>query len=219
MLKQLIRVQWSRVRTPVILVALILFALPLLMIRANGGPDSSAVDTVGWWLHSAQVIGHAIPILALVAGLYLGIAAWTDDAKGGHVYALTLPLPRERYVVYRFLAGAVPITVPALCLLAGCLIATASVRLPSGVHAYPIALASRAFLATVVCYSIFFAIAIATRRAVLIVMGLLVTLIAAELIAGMLHLDFDALASAATLLTTWPGPLAILAGHWALFDV
>lgn len=218
MLRMMLRVQWVRVRVGVILCAILLVALPLLMIRAGGGPDGE-IGGAGWWLRNAEGIGKAIPVIALFLGLYLGLTAWSDDVKGGHVYALSLPIARERYVLYRFLATAAPLLVPAAGLLAGSLIAIAAVNLPLGVHSYPFALALRMLMASLVSYAIFFAIAVATRRAVLLVLGTIVVLVAADLIIGLFEVQPMVIETAVDILTTWPGPLAILLGRWALFDV
>jgi len=216
MLGEMIRTQWRRVRIPVIIVSLLLLSVPLLIVRSGPTDD---VGRVGQWLHYSEQVGRVIPLLALGCGLLLGIAAWTDDARGGHVYALSLPLSRERYILYRCIAGGLPMLVPALTMLSGGLIAAAAVQLPPGVHAYPVALAVRTLLAILVCYAIFFAIAVASKHAARVFLLALVGLISLDLILSIIEVDFSSIEAVVELLVTWPGPLAILTGRWALFDV
>ena len=120
-----------------------------------------------------------------------------------------------------FGAGATLLAVPVVALGLGALVAALSVQLPSGIHAYPIQLTVRFALASLVCFSIFFAISIATKRAALAVLGVICGVLLADVL--VLSLDFkDAVSVTGWLfqiVTTWPGPLAILMGRWALFDV
>ena len=218
MLAAMLRVQWTRVRAPTVLVAVLLFVLPLVIVRLGAAGEADMVN-IGAWLRAAATIGRAFPIAALLIGLYLGVAAWQDDTRGRHVYALTLPLSRELYVVYRFLAGAAPILVLVVALGAGSLLASSLVHLPSGIHAYPLALTVRWMLAAVVCYALFFAIGSATRRAALIVLGVFVGILVAELAVAAMELELDIIGTAYSLLTTPPGPLSMLLGNWSLFDV
>jgi len=100
-------------------------------------------------------------------------------------------------------------------------VATLAVSLPDGVHAYPVQLTVRFAMASIVCFAIFFAISIATRRAALATLGVICGVLLADLVIGSLNIK-DAASVTTTvfyLLTTWPGPLSILVGRWALFDV
>ena len=219
MLMELVRVHWVRVRAPVIVVAIILFTIPLAILRSSNAADPQALADVGTWLRAAALVGKLFPLFAALAAGILGFAAWNDDTKGRHVYALTLPISRERYVLYRFVAGAAPILVLALALLAGCLIASWVVHLPSGVHAYPLALGFRFLVASLVCYSVTFALGIATRRALIAVLGAILVLLVAQLVAGVLDASVSPIDATIDFLTSWPGPFAILIGNWSLFDV
>ena len=170
------------------------------------------------WLFAAQQLGQLVPYLALLAGVLLGLGAWASDHAGKHVYALSLPVTRSRYVLLRFAAGATLLLIPVAAIGVGALVATLSVTLPGGVHAYPLQLTARFLLATIVCYAIFFAVAISTRRAALALLGVIGGLLLADAVL------WAAGVSAVTptvfmWLTNWPGPLSILVGRWALFDV
>jgi len=219
MYRQILHALWSGLRLPVALLALVAFALPLLMVTYGANLPGAPAGEVADWLFAAQQIGVLIPGLALVAGVLVGLGAWMHDHAGKHVYALSLPVSRERYVWLRFAAGATLLLAPVLALGAGALLATLSVRLPSGVHAYPLSLTGRFLMATLVCYAIFFAIAISTRRAAVAVLGVICGLLLADLLLAAVGVQASVTPTVFMWLTNWPGPLAILVGRWALFDV
>lgn len=221
MFTQVLKVQWLAARLPVVLLALLGFALPLLIVTYGGSLENAPTERVAEWLFAAQRIGVLIPGLALLVGLLLGIGAWAPDHAGKHVYALSLPVPRGMYVLLKFGAGATLLAVPVAALGIGSLIAVVSVRLPGGIHAYPLQLTLRFALASVVCYAIFFSISIATKRAAIAVLGVICGVLLADVLVSSLHLKAGESVTGWVfyLLTTWPGPLAILMGRWALFDV
>jgi len=205
----------------VVLLAVLAFALPLLTVTYGANLENAPTGQVAQWLFAAQRIGLLIPGLALLVGLLLGIGAWAPDHLGKHVYALSLPVPRSMYVMLRFAAGATLLAAPVVALGIGATIATVSVSLPSGLHAYPVQLTVRFALAALVCYAIFFAISIATKRAALAVLGVICGVVLADILISSLNLEAGVSVAGwvFTVLTTWPGPLAILMGRWALFDV
>jgi hypothetical protein len=219
--KQVLKVQWLAARMPVVLLAVLGFALPLLIVTYGGSLENAPSERVAQWLYAAEKIGTLIPGLALLVGLLLGIGAWAPDHAGKHVYAMSLPVPRSMYVLLRFAAGATLLAAPVVAVGLGSLLAVVAVKLPGGIHAYPLQFTVRFALAALVCYAIFFAISIATKRAALVVLGLICGAFLADLVLA--TLSFSGAASVTTsaiyLLTTWPGPLAILMGRWALFDV
>lgn len=217
MLGVLIQTQWTRVRVAMVLTTLAALAVPVIMVLQGGAPSDGYA--VGYWLRQSEAIGTALPVVALFSGLYLGIAAWADDVRGRHVYAMTLPVSRERYVLMRFTAGLLPLLAPVAGLLIGSLIATALVNLPAGLNAYPVALTIRVALAGLTTYAVFFALASATKRAAAIVVGLIATLIIAELVMALLSINIGLIPALLETLTEWPAPFAILTGRWALFDV
>lgn len=219
MYRQVLHALWSALRLPVGLLSLVGFALPLLTVTYGGNLQGAPTGQVALWLFVAQQIGVLIPGLALVTGLLLGLGAWMHDHAGNHVYALSLPVSRPKYVWLRFAAGATLLLAPVLSLGLGSLIATWSVRLPSGVHAYPVALTGRFLMAALVCYAIFFALAISTKRAAVAVLGAICGILLADLLLTAIGVGPSVTPTVFMWLTNWPGPLAILIGRWSLFDV
>jgi len=82
-------------------------------------------------------------------------------------------------------------------------------------------LTARFAMASLVCFAIFFAISIATKRAALATLGVICGVLLADAVLASLSIKDAASVTASVfyLLTNWPGPLSILMGRWALFDV
>jgi hypothetical protein len=221
MFKQVLKTQWLAARLPVVLLAVLGFALPLLTVTYGGSLENAPTERVAQWLFAAQKIGVLVPGLALLVGLLLGIGAWAPDHAGKHVYALSLPVPRPMYVLLRFAAGMTLLAGPVVALGIGALVASLAVRLPSGIHAYPLQLTVRFALACLVCFAVFFAISISTKRAALAILGVICGMVLADIVLAALDVGgaMPVTSSMFYLLTTWPGPLSILVGRWALFDV
>lgn len=219
MYRQILYVQWTALRLPATLLGVLAFALPLLTVTYGGSLDGAPSGRVAEWLFASQQIGFLIPGLALLVGVLLGIGAWAPDHAGKHVYALSLPVSRARYVWLRFAAGAALLAVPVAALGIGALLATLSVHLPSGVHAYPLQLTGRFLLASLVCYVIFFSVSISTKRAALAVLGAIGGVLLADALLSVVGVQASVTPTVLMWLTNWPGPLSILIGRWALFDV
>ena len=216
----ILTMQWSRVRLAVILLALASFGLPAVIAGQRYIDATDAWARTQHLLDSAEYLGRLFPVLALLVGLLLGVAAWSDDQRMGHVYALSLPVSRERYVLLRFGAAGLLLMLPLAALLVGTLLATVSVTLPPGVNAYPLTLTARFGLAAITTYSVFFSLSIATRRAARLIALLLVLLVMGELLAYMLSSNgFSLIETVLNGITSWPSPFALLTGRWALFDV
>ncbi len=207
--------QWKWARTPLLVLALASFALPVLSVRSQSDPGLPAVAL----LSRIQSWGLVYPLLALCLGLLIALLIWMPDRSGRHIYALSMPVPRWRFVLLRFGAGLVLVMVPVALLGIGTLIATAATRMPPGVNAYPGAITLRFLLATLVAFSLAFAVAAGTSRLTKAVLGILCLVIAVEValsLAGVTGVD------PVLRLLEWmaspTGPLDIFAGRWMLLD-
>jgi hypothetical protein len=220
MYRQVLVAQWLASRQVVLTFIVLAFAAPLMSVYFGTSGAGADIGQVRGWLAGAERVGTILPILALFLGVLLGMAAWAPDHVGSHVYALSLPVPRWRFVLLRFGAGLTLLAAPVAALGLGAALATLSVNLPPGIHAYPVPLTVRFALASVLCFAIFFSAAVATKRAVLMVLGVVGGVLVADLLYGtMAATSFSLTGWLFERLTTWPGPLAILMGRWALFDV
>ncbi len=145
--KQVLIAQWLWARLALVVLAVLGFAVPLVSVFYGANLDGAAHGRVGEWLMAADRIAQVLPYLALLVGVLVGVLTWTPDIAGRHVYALTLPVPRAYFVTLRFAAGAVLLLIPAVALALGASIASLAVTLPPGIHAHPLEVAGRFWLA------------------------------------------------------------------------
>jgi hypothetical protein len=218
MFRAILYSQWKWSRLIVVLGTVAAFALPLVSLQGAARADRSPLEAEAL-LHSVQAWGTLYPLLATALGLLVAIATWAPDHRGRHIHALTLPLPRWRYVLLRFAAGATVLASPILGISAGALIATAAATLPPGLHGYPLALALRFALAVLVAYAVFFAISAGTARTAGILLAVVGGVIVIQVFAGVANLQLDVVDHLQRVLVNWPGPLAVFTGRWMLIDV
>lgn len=217
MFRMILYTQWKWSRLALLLGTLAAFVLPLLSVQnVSGVRDYWATRTI---LGSVQAWGVLYPVIAMLMALLVAALAWAADHRGQHVYALALPLPRWHYALLRYGAGLVLLVAPVLAVWIGGLVATATVTIPAGLHAYPTMLAARFALATFVAYSLFFAISAGTIRMAGYVLGALAGVVAVEVIANAAGAHLHLLESFLLAIVIWPGPLDVVTGRWMLIDV
>ena len=210
--------QWKWTRLIVALGSIAAFALPLVSVQGAARADSNPLQA-GELLQAVQSWGTLYPVLAAALGLLVAIATWAPDHRGRHVHAMSLPLPRWRYVLLRFGAGTTLLAAPVIAVSAGALLATWSATIPAGLQGYPVALAIRFALAVLVAYAVFFAVSAGTARTAGIILGLIGGVILVQIISGVANVDLDLFGRVQVLVLNWPGPLAIFTGRWMLIDV
>ncbi len=210
--------QWKWSRLIIVLATVAGFALPIISVQGAAQSERSPLR-VAELLDAVQKWGVLYPVLAAALGLLVAITTWAPDHRGRHVHALSLPLPRWRYVLLRFSGGAVLLAAPALAVLAGSLLATGTATIPPGLQGYPVALALRFALAVVVAYAVFFAVSAGTARTAGVILGLIGGVILVQTIANVANLNLDLFDRLQILVLNWPGPLAIFTGRWMLIDV
>src|SRR5947199_9853801 len=210
--------QWKWSRLIVLLGTIAGFALPIISLQGAAAADRNPLAAQEL-LRAVQSWGTLYPVLATTLGLLVAIATWAPDHRGRHIHALSLPLPRWRYVLLRFGAGAALLAVPVFAVSAGALLATWSATIPAGLQGYPGALAIRFALAVLVAYAVFFAVSAGTARTAGIILGLIGGVILVQIIAGVANIDLDLFGRVQVVVLNWPGPLAIFSGRWMLIDV
>jgi hypothetical protein len=229
MARQILYLHWKAVRMGLLPLVIAAFGLPLLVVQGMARPEG-----VEDGFYASQILAQVgqtvlmLPSLAAAVGVTLALTTWSWDHQGRHVYALSLPIPRWRYALVKFGAGALLALVPTVALLLGGLVAAASLDLPPLLHAYPVAVTARFLLATLVIFAIVFAFAAGSVRTTVILLTIWVTL----LVTGSLLFDFaavllgrpglaevDVTEQIMRLMTSTAGPFHILAGNWALIDV
>jgi hypothetical protein len=218
MFRQILYTQWKWSRLVVLLGVLAGFALPLLSVQHSAYTDPSNWEAREM-LGQLQSWGVLYPALATALAVIVAMTAWAADHRGRHVYALSLPLPRWHYALLRFSAGAILLVAPILALWIGAVLASATLTVPPGLHAYPTALAGRFGLALLVAYATFFAISAGTARTAGYILGAVVVLIAVQLLAQAADVHLSLLSWLWDRLSIWPGPLEVFTGRWMIIDV
>jgi len=211
---QLLFTQWKWARMFLLLLTVTAFAVPALSVQSIGGAYSNYEI-----VRMLQAFGIAYPIIAAAIGVLLSLTAWSSDHRGRHVYALSLPIDRWRYVWFRYVAGLLLIIPPVVALWMGGLLATALGSIPVGLTSYAGSLALRFALAAVLSYTALFAISAGTPRTAGIVLGVGAAIVTIHVLLGAAGLDIDILGPITNGLFVWPGPFEIFTGRWMLIDV
>jgi ABC-type transport system involved in multi-copper enzyme maturation permease subunit len=227
---QMLRLQWLASRWLLIPLVLICVGLPQAVLRMSLYETHGAVGGAGAalpavLLASLQSLSTLFPYVAAVTGTLVALTAWNWDHRAGHVYALALPVSRARYALLKLWAGAVLLLVPVIALWIGALVATATLPIPDGLHAYPGALGARFLFAALLVYAGVFALAAGTVRTTLILLvAWLLFFIGGSIVVPHLESRFvidlmtppEMIAHA---VRTWAGPFRVFGGSWLLIDV
>ena len=215
MFRAILYVQWKWLRWPLLAVTLAVAAIPLVAARSDFTGGTMLVPLLNR-LESAAIL---YPIAAIIVGWAVAAGIWHADRQGRRVYAMAMPVPRWQFVLLRYQAGLVLVLVPALALLLATILVAVTVQLPPGLHAYPGSVSLRFALASVVAYSMIFAMAAADSTVVAGVLAALVILVLVGPGVAELAGARDPAETLLSLLFSPPGPFAIFAGRWMLFDV
>jgi len=218
MFAQIFRMQGRASALGVTLAAVAGFMVPIMAVQRAGFVNPSGWD-IAEMLTMVESAGSLFPLLAIVLGLLLAVAAWSPDHRGQHVYALTLPIPRWHYVVLRFAAGTVLLIPVIAAVWVGGLVATDAATIPEGLRVYPGTIALRFGLAALVAYAAVFALAAGTKRTAAIIFGTLVGIILVQALLELAAIRVDVLRYTLLPLTDWPGPFEMLFGRWMLINV
>lgn len=206
--------QWKWSRLLLLLGTFAGFAIPLVSIQSinNSYGNYDVVRII-------QSYGIAYPLLAACLGLLLSLTAWGSDHRGRHVYALSLPVDRWRYVLLRYLSGLLLLLAPIVAVWIGGMLATSFITVPPGLQAYSGSLAIRFALSALLAYSAFFAISSGTPRTAGIVLGIGAAIVAAQVLLTAAGVEINLLRPVVDALFLWPGPFEIFTGRWMLLDV
>ena len=220
MFAAMLRAQWIWSRAMMLFFLAAGFSIPLISVplvargRDTWMTSASIVDLGG-------VIGLAVAITITLAAIALEIQNWSVDDRGGHVYALALPIDRRRYAMYRLAGSFLLLALVCVAIGAGGIAAGALLDLPSTLRTYPVALAIRALLAGWFVHTVAFTLRVGTREraTTTLFVSLLVIAIALVLPSAWPGSATGWLSILGRLLIAPGGPLGILAGHWSLIDV
>ena len=231
MFQQILFTQWKSVRGGLVPMAIVSFGLPLLAVQDLALPGDLPADSplralqAEFIYDSWQLWLPFFPILAVIVGVVFALNAWNGDHRAGHIYALALPMPRWKYVLWKMGAGILLLMVPVAFLSVGSFVAAGSLELAEGLRAYPFLFVQRFLMASLLSYGVWFAMASGTMRTTVIVLSVLFTVIfggqlltyyMSELIPSF---DWQLGVWLERGLLEWPGPFEVFFGNWNLIDV
>jgi hypothetical protein len=214
MWRAMLETQWKWTRGMLLLLSIVSFALPLVTLRASFGALSESL-----FIASMQAWSVGYAVIAGGLGLVMAILAWSYDHRLRHVYALSLPVARWRYVLMRFTAGLALLTLPVIALFIGAELVAHSSYVPKVLNAYPIALTLRFAFATLVAYAVFFAISSATAKTAGYILGGLAAMIVLQLLITSAGSRLNVVGYLVDAVLASPGLLAVFNGRWMLIDV
>lgn len=216
MLKAIIGLAWRSTRAWLVAAAVAVAALPVVSV---GRAWPSSADGLAVFLAQLDLWSTFYPALAAVIGIVMGNLVWRSDRRGEFVYALTLPVPRWRYVALQFAGGVVWLAAISGVLLVAALATVATVDLPSTLDSHPVALAAKFFLGALSVFTATFALASLPDRVRRITARAVALAVAMQLIVILLGRGPNLVAPLAETLIGRSGPFAALGGRWMLIDV
>jgi hypothetical protein len=217
MFRAIFATQWKWTRGVVLPAALLTFALPILSMRFSA--RALAEMNARSLLAGIQSFGIFYGLSAALIGFLIAAVAWTPDHAGRHVYALSLPVERWKYVAMRFAAGAATLAAPVFTMLLGAFIAVSMVDLPPGLRTHPIALVIRFALASLLAYGVFFSVSSGTKRTAGVILGLLAALMLSEIVFDAVGVHFSPFLWMIDLVMSGPGTFGVFNSRWMLIDV
>ena len=218
MFGQMLYVQWRWSRDLLAFFVVAGFAIPLLtawiILPQLGTPAAHELIGVG------GTIGWFCLGLAMLAGGSIALQGYGADDRGGHIYALSLPVTRSRFLGTRTLSAFVILALPAAAVGIGGALVAANVDMPATLESYPVALAMRVLLAAWLAHSCVFALRYAAGRRMKIIFFAALLMVVGTLLLSTVAPDVRvALSRAGHFIGSHPGPFGVLFDRWTLFDV
>lgn len=219
MLTAILRMQWRASRLVLLIIALGLAIVPFQLLRSPEG--TRGAYAIGELVNRSIMFGAVLQSSTVMLGLIIAMACWQSDLRTRHVYALSLPVARSKYVLMRFIAGlALHVPVAAVLAMAG-VVAVAMAPLPPVLHAYPLALAFRWLLGGWTVFSLIFVLLSMSQRAARILVTVLLTVVVVDLALAALGVTDTPylIESFVDFLKHEVGPFGSFASRWMLIDV
>ena len=220
MFRAILYTQWKWARPVLLLAMLVAGYIPVDALRAAPYKSVDTYHIPSLYLGSTSASVY-YQLLALGVAVVVAISTWQADGQRRHVYALSLPVPRWRFVLLRFGAGAALLGTVAVAVGLFGALAAALAPLPPMLHAYPIGLAVRFWLGALVPFALIFALLSSDPRRVRLLVAAVVTVIVVDLLLASLGTTEKPLILGWVLdgLYSGRGPLAAFLSKWMLVDV
>jgi hypothetical protein len=218
MFAQSLYVQWKWNRDFLGFYTAAAFAAPLLILWIAlpqlGLSSGRELVNVG------GVVGATNAVIAVLAGVTVAWHGYGIDERGGHIYALSLPIGRARALAIRAAGAAIMLVLPAVGVWIGAMLAAGQLQLPPTLHSYAGSLASKALLASWLGHACMFALRYCARqRAKVVLISLMLGLGVLAVTVSVAPNARGAITRVGDFLISNPGPFGVLFGRWTLIDV
>ena len=218
MFSQTLYVQWKWNRDFLAFFTAVGFAAPLIIIWIAlphfGFTSPRELVSVG------GAIGAVCGGIAAVAGMSVAWQGYNIDERGGHIYALSLPITRLRALWLRAASAAATLVLPAVGIWIGGMIAASQMNLPATLESYAGALAVRALLTSWLVHACIFALRYSAGRKTKAILGILIAaVIVVVTLAAIAPSTREQIVRLGQLISSSPGPFGVLFGRWTLIDV
>ncbi len=214
----ILRIQWKACWHLVIALSVAAFALPIVSVRVGW---HEAASNLPLFLTELELWGLFYPVLAGVSALIVALGIWMSDRRGGHVYALLLPVSRSRYLLwYRYSCrpGALACRWWRLCGPGRLSPAAASTCRPASGSSRMRSRSSSRWCCSCSSGSRSRFASASSRTVGLAIRVLAGLFLAVHVAVLLLAPQTNVLLITLKALATWPGPLAALGGRWMLID-
>ena len=215
MLRTVVWLQWKSAWPWIIASLVAVIALP---VASAGIAWPTDPDQLAFFLAKLDLWSWLYPTLAGVLGVAFAVLTWQADRRGHFVYALSLPLPRWRYVLLRYGATAVWVAVVATALWVAAVGVTSLIAIPETLSVHPHRLAAKFQLAALAVFTAAFAIGAMPEKTRRIGIRFALAVAAVELVMVLLDQEFRFLTPLVRALAGPTGPFAALGGRWMLID-
>jgi hypothetical protein len=218
MFRQVLFAQWKWSREILAFFIVAGFVIPLivpwLILPRTGVPSARELVAIG------QAIGGTTLSLVVLAGLLLALQSHGVDERAGHIYSLTLPVTRTRFLTTRTISAFILLVVPSLAIWLGGALVAGQLEIPPTLRSYAGALALRALLASWLIYAGVTAVRYsAGRRAKAVILALLVAFVVLGVLSATNAPTRSLISGLARFFLVNPGPFGVFVGRWTLIDV
>ena len=218
MFSQTFYAQWKWNRDFLAFYTFVGFAAPLLMMWI--GLPQLGLASARELVFVGGVIGVGVAVISVLAGMTVAWQGYGVDERGGHIYALSLPVTRGRMLAMRVGSAAIMLVLPALGVWVGSVLAVGQAGLPPTLHGYAASLASRALLASWLAHACMFALRYAAGpRAKMVFAALIISFGSLAFASQAVPAARAPILRAGDFLISNPGPFGVLFGRWTLIDV
>ena len=218
MFSQTLYVQWKWNRDFLAFFTALGFATPLIIMWIAlphfGFTSPRELVSVG------GAIGAVCGGIAAITGMSVAWQGYNIDERGGHIYALSLPITRLRALWLRAGTAVITLIVPAMGIWIGGMVAASQMNIPATLESYAGALAIRALLTSWLVHACIFALRYSAGRKAKAILGIVAgAVVLIVILITIVPSTREQIFRLGQLISSSPGPFGVLFGRWTLIDV